>query len=202
MERRLGKKRSWLLPALAITLWSAAIAGGMTTLSRYKNTPGAQADAPSDWPAGVALTRSTRRPTLVMLAHPQCPCTRASVSELARLMSAAGDVDAHVLFLKPAEMPEGWERTDLWRRAEAIPGVRVASDLDGRVAARFDATVSGQVVLYDQAGRLLFRGGITGGRGHEGDNEGRTRLASLIRGGGGPARGESRVFGCSLVNEE
>jgi hypothetical protein len=172
----------------------------MSVLWRYKNTPGTLAKAPVDWPAEARLARSTERPTLVMLAHPHCPCTRATMGELARLMTdAGGRVDAHVLFLKPGEMADGWERTDLWRRAESIPGVSVVSDLDGREAARFGATVSGQVVLYDPAGRLLFRGGITGARGHEGDNAGRSQLAALIRTGSAAAR-ESRVFGCSLVN--
>jgi hypothetical protein len=135
-----------------------------------------------------------------MLAHPHCPCTRATIAELARLMTDAdGRVDTHVLFLKPSEMEEGWERTDLWRRAGSIAGVRVVSDVDGREAARFGATVSGQVLLYDRTGRLVFRGGITGARGHEGDNLGRRQLASLIRTGNAAAR-ESRVFGCSLVN--
>jgi hypothetical protein len=172
----------------------------MSVLWRYKNTPGTLALASVDWPAEVRLARSTGRPTLVMLAHPHCPCTRATMSELARLMTdGGGRVDAHVLFLKPSEMADGWERTDIWRRAESIPGVRVASDIDGREAARFGATVSGQVLLYDPAGRLLFRGGITGARGHEGDNTGRRQLATLIRTGTAASR-ESRVFGCSLVN--
>jgi hypothetical protein len=190
----------WLLPAVGIGVWLVSIGAGMSVLWRYKNTPGALADAPADWPADARITRAVDRPTLVMFAHPHCPCTRATMGELARLMTEAGGrVDAHVLFLKPREMADGWERTDLWRRAESIPDVRVVSDVDGREAARFGATVSGQVLLYDPPGRLLFRGGITGARGHEGGNTGRSLLAAWIRTGNAPSR-ESRVFGCSLVN--
>jgi hypothetical protein len=122
------------------------------------------------------------------------------VSELARLMAEVdGGLQARVLFLRPKGMEEGWERTDLWRRAAAIPGVRVAADPDGIEAARFGATVSGQVVAYDADGRLLFAGGVTGARGHEGDNAGRARLVALLRTGTADSR-RSRVFGCSLVS--
>jgi hypothetical protein len=186
---------------LATVVWLLTVIGGMSVLWRYKNTPGAPAEAPTLWPERVAVERASGRPTLVMLAHPRCPCTRASLSELSRLMAQAeGAVQAHVLFLKPSDSEDGWEKTDLWRSAASIPGVRVAADVDGRQGGLFGATVSGQVVLYDARGRLLFRGGITGGRGHEGDNRGRSLVTSLIRSGGtGDRVEESRVFGCALV---
>lgn len=41
------------------------------------------------------------------------------------MSESVGRVVAHVLFLKPSDMEEGWERTDLWRRAASIPGVAV-----------------------------------------------------------------------------
>ena len=37
---------------------------------------------------------------------------------------------------------------------------------------RFGAETSGQTLLYDRDGRLLFSGGTTGSRGHDGDNAG------------------------------
>ena len=51
-----------------------------------------------------------------MLTHPHCPCSRASIGELARLMAQAqGRVTAYVLFIKPAGSPEDWENSDLWQ---------------------------------------------------------------------------------------
>jgi hypothetical protein len=183
---------------LAIVLWSGAVGGGFAALARYKNTPGEPGLSPADWPAGTHVALARGRDTLLMFAHPQCPCTRASVAELARLMHQVGDrVEAHVLVLKPEGGEAGWEKTDVWTRSAEIPGVSVAADPDGREAARFGASTSGQVVLYDPGGRLLFRGGITGARGHEGDNAGRDHMAALIRTGSADAR-ESRVFGCAL----
>jgi hypothetical protein len=42
----------------------------------------------------------------------------------------------------------------------------------GREAALCKATTSGETVVYDAAGKLRFHGGITGARGHIGDNAG------------------------------
>ena len=67
------------------------------------------------------------RPTLVMLAHPRCTCTRASVGELAELMARAPRrPKAYVVFIKPGRSaPGGWERTDLWdARGRASPTSR------------------------------------------------------------------------------
>ena len=52
-------------------------------------------------------------------------------------------------------------------------------------------------VVAREGGRLLFRGGITPSRGHEGDNAGRRRIASLLANGSADGR-QTRVFGCPL----
>src|SRR5215204_4501233 len=75
--------RVWL-PVVGV-LWLDAAAAGLWVLWRYDNTPGSAAHAPDAWPDLSALARATDRPTLVMLAHPHCTCTRASLGELARL---------------------------------------------------------------------------------------------------------------------
>jgi hypothetical protein len=94
----------------------------------------------------------------------------------------------------------GWERTDLWDSAAAIPGVHVMSDERGAQARVFGALVSGQTMLYDATGSLLFSGGITGARGHEGDNPSRTALTSMLVGQlTDPIR--TPVFGCYLQAE-
>ena len=49
-----------------------------------------------------------------------------------------------------------------------MPGVRVFEDPEATTARLFGARVSGQVLLYDAGGKLLFNGGITAFRGHPG----------------------------------
>jgi hypothetical protein len=153
---------------------------------------------PAAWPAAVPISLDARRLTLVMALHPQCPCSRASVRELAALMARSGDrVSAMVLTVRPAGAPPDWTDTDLRRDAAAIPGVHVVDDVDGKASIAFGATTSGQTALYDPHGRLRFTGGITDGRGHEGDNAGLDAILALVR--GGEARSSSTpVYGCPL----
>jgi hypothetical protein len=96
-------------------------------------------------------------------------------------------------------VPSGWERTDLWTRAAAIPGVHALSDARGAEAARFGAIASGQTMLYSASGELLFRGGITVSRGHSGDNAGRSAIVALLH-QESPVQTATPVFGCSIVN--
>ena len=53
-----------------------------------------------------------------------------------------GKISAAVLMLRPAGMPVGWERTDLWDSAASIPGVLVTGDEEG-------------VIKYDTGSLLL-----------------------------------------------
>jgi len=70
------------------------------------------------------------------MAHPHCPCTRATLGELAVLMARVQKrVNAVVVFVVPNGVPEKWEETDLWRNAAQIPGVRVLKDVGGKEAA-------------------------------------------------------------------
>lgn len=179
-------------------VWLVAVGSGAFALLRYQQTPSAATAAPVCWPGESRLTLSATLPTLVLFAHPKCPCTRATLGELATLMRhGVGKVSATVVFTRPAGMDDAWVETDLWRSAAAIPGVAVVRDDLGTEAARFGATTSGDAMLFARDGKLLFHGGITGGRGHAGDNEGRSTISTLLD-GGPAATHTTRVFGCSL----
>ncbi|HEU4594636.1 MAG TPA: hypothetical protein VFS10_05660 [Pyrinomonadaceae bacterium] len=187
-----------ILLLVVCVLWLSATGVGVGLLWDYENTPGTASAAPAQWPEASRLRRSADGATLVLLAHPHCPCTRASLGELSRLMAQAeGRVTAYVLFVKPRGFAVEWEKTDLWSSAEAIPGVRVVRDDEGVEAGRFRAATSGQVTLYDREGRLLFSGGITSARGHEGDNAGRAAIVSLLH-TDEAGLDETPVFGCPL----
>src|SRR5207248_1430213 len=77
--------------ATILGLWLLFVAGGMFALEKYKSSPGAQAVAPSEWPADSMLGRVPGTATLVMMSHPRCPCTRASLAELDTLLSRYRD---------------------------------------------------------------------------------------------------------------
>jgi hypothetical protein len=196
--QRLGLRRVWL-PVLG-AVWLGAAASGLWLLWRYDNTPGDAAYAPEEWPAVTTLARATDRPTLVMLAHPHCTCTRASLGELAEALARTRLAPrTYVLFMTPTGFREGWEHTELWKKAAGLPGVTVVRDDDGRVAQHFGAVTSGQTLLYDVRGKLVFSGGITGARAHPGDNPGRHSLVALLN-RESAARSGTSVFGCPLFD--
>ena len=197
------RRKNWvplIFPALSV-IWVVFATIGLSRLWRYEATPGELTQSPTTWPAESRIERETKRPTLLVFAHPRCPCTRASIGELARIMTIChGKVDARVLFFQPMGSASDWAQTDLWFAAREIPGVSVIQDESGFEATRFSATVSGHSLLYDATGRLLFSGGITGSRGHAGDNVGKTAIESLLL-NGQTNRQQTFVFGCPLLGQ-
>ncbi len=178
--------------------WFAVIVSATFLMLVYAYSPGAAGSPPEKWPASSLVARAAKRSTLAMFIHPHCPCSRASIGELALLMAhSQGLVNAHVFFLKPAAMPEDWVQTDTWREAAAIPGVAVHEDDAGAEARLFNVETSGDLVLYDAKGKLAFHGGITAARGHSGDNAGRGAVQALLL-KQPPGTNNTPVFGCSL----
>jgi hypothetical protein len=103
-----------------------------------------------------------------------------------------------VVFTQPAGVVAAdWRDTDVVRIASRLPDVEVRWDDGGVTAALFQAHTSGYAALYDARGRLLFSGGITSSRGHEGDNAGRQAILSRAAGEADfPAT--TPVYGCPL----
>lgn len=191
--------------AVAVAFWLPAVGFGINALWKYSTTPGRPATPPLEWPHHSGANRAPGKYTLLMFAHPQCPCTDASVGELAIFLAhAPGNVEAQVYFYRPSTEKDGWAKTDLWKQAAAIPGVKTFVDPDASMAQSFGAFTSGQTLLYDAQGHLVFKGGITAYRGHSGDNLGRTLITSLVN-GQTPAAAtfplETHVFGCTLQGE-
>jgi hypothetical protein len=134
-----------------------------------------------------------------MLAHPHCPCTRASVGELASLMAqTTGKLRAFVLFVKPENAGDDWDESDLRKATEAVPDVTVILDRGGEEARRFGAKTSGHTLLFDRHGQRIFSGGITASRGHAGGNAGESAIVSLVK-GHGAATNSTLVYGCGLT---
>ena len=176
------------------------LATGFCLLLRYENRPGRIGNVPAAWPAASRIHLADDRLTLVMLAHPRCPCTRASISELAKLTARVqNDIRAYVLFVTPSGSGPDWQDSALRQSAAEIPGVTVLSDTDGVEAQLFGAETSGHTLVFNTAGQLLFSGGITESRGHAGDNAGENAILTLVK--NKAVEGDRTfVFGCSLFN--
>ena len=109
-----------------------------------------------------------------------------------------GRVTTHVVFLKSEVFDY---KSDLWRHAQRISGVVVRADEGGLETRHFRVGTSGQTLLYSSDGRLLFNGGVTGSRGHAGDNHGSDAVLSLLLDGRSEAP-KTVVFGCSLLGPQ
>jgi hypothetical protein len=194
-----GKKTGAFL--IGFILWLSVAASGVVALSLYSNAPEKQGTPPDQWPTSSSLSRVPRSSTLVMFVHPKCPCSRASISELAALLAhSSGDLRADVVFLHPPGKDDSWIQTDLWRDALKLPETAVLGDLSGRETNLFHPAVSGETLVYDAEGKLIFHGGITSARGHVGDNPGRSALQSYLSAGVAPLS-RTPVFGCRLFGK-
>ena len=183
---------------VAFLLWSCALACGYFYGARFEITPGATQAAEATWPAASRLPLASDRATLVMFVHPRCSCSRASLQELLLLLShCPGNVDAHVVFHRPSSQPLEWAKSDLWASLADVPGVTVHVDSESAEQRLFKSSVSGEVFLYLPTGQLAFHGGVTGRRGHVGENAGRAAIEALVQKREAPTS-RTLVFGCDL----
>jgi hypothetical protein len=192
--------RNRLLLAGFVIAWIGVVSAGQFWMLGYQSDPG-QAAKGADWPADSKIRPRAGHFTLVLFAHPRCPCTRASLEGLSWVLTRSrGKVNAYAVFVRPKGAPADWERTPLWGIAESIPGSRPVSDIGGVEASRFRVLTSGQTLLFGPHGGLVFSGGITSGRGHAGDNPGRRALMECLA-ERMPVRREFPVFGCPLFGD-
>ncbi len=146
---------------------------------------------PGEIPDPTAVSVSSRSPTgswrVMMFVHPHCPCSQASVQELRRLLHqlagtvADSSVQAVVFVVRPPDAPVGWEEGELLRDLSTWREVSVALDCGGQEAKRWKATTSGHVIVLDPQGWVRFRGGITSGRGRQGNSLGSQRIVQMIQ---------------------
>jgi hypothetical protein len=189
----------WLWGVVA---WIVVLIGGWHQLLLHQFTPGARERDADRWPADTKLTRDLVRPTLVVFAHRNCPCTRATLSELEEILTQCSDrVSVVVVLASPQDGTEDRVGMGIEERVRALPDVQVFLDTEGMEARRFGARTSGHVFLYGAKGHLLFGGGITDARGHEGFSRGRQAVVERLRDG----KQESLllpVYGCPLFSED
>ncbi|HWA26808.1 MAG TPA: hypothetical protein VG734_14210 [Lacunisphaera sp.] len=187
------------LLSVGICLWFAGAAWGMKWMTDYSFKPGATGAPGQDWPAAGEPFDGGQF-TVVVGLHPECPCSRATLAELDSILLAGGHAIKAVLIFSDTLPGEPAKNSELYRQGAALPRTRLVCDSTGADLKRFALETSGETRLYRSDGRLVFSGGITGSRGHVGDNPGRSALlAALQQRGkdpGPPAR--TPVFGCSI----
>jgi len=187
-----------LLVTRSEMLWGLFVLLCLGSLIAYQGEVGRPAEAPMHWPGG--LERGSKF-SLVLLAHPRCPCTDATLRQIERLSPEQREqLKIFVLFVKPPGSAPDFHRASLWEQSQALSGVVTLCDLDGRWAQAFGCFTSGQALLYGPDGELRFAGGLTPSRGHEGDSIGLEAIEQHLA----QAKDATRtvaVYGCPLSSE-
>ena len=201
---RTPSPRSALLAA-ALIAWTGCVGLGWWAAADYGFATVADATSavPGEWPSDSMIERAVDGPTLLVFLHPRCPCSQATISELERLVAATPAVELpaiRIVASAPAGAGDEWWASPLVARACQLPGAHLVRDADGQEANRFGARVSGTTLLFNQTGALIYAGGVTIGRGHEGASTGLAAVARLLR---NPSSREIAVppFGCELVRQ-
>src|SRR5882762_11463884 len=120
---------------LMFCLWLGLIVVGYAWLLRYSFAVGKAATAPGTIPHGLASSAPSARPQLLLALHPRCPCSRATLTELAKILSrAANACDVTVLLYRPADKPDSWLEGALLDTCRQL-NCRICPDPDGRLAA-------------------------------------------------------------------
>lgn len=161
----------------------------------YSSKPGRAVAALGTWPQSSKLELKKQN-HLIMFLHPGCACSKASVAELSRLMAEAKELTAQVVVMKSPKLQILFNENPLINQAKIIPRTQIIYDHDGKEAALFGAETSGLTHLYDADSNLLFSGGLTMARGHEGESVGKKAILSLLN--GKKAESSSLVFGCDI----
>lgn len=198
---RSSRERSVLIAVIAA--WSILIVVGIVKWAQYEGAAGEAAIAPLQWPVIANLQRDERLATLVVALHPECPCSKATVSELSTLMAQSlhlsSKVRTYVIFLHLDAEDRSSVGSSLWNEASKIPGVEVIDDRNGALLRGFGALTSGQTYLYDTRGQLVFQGGITPVRGQTGINRGSLAIKAYLDSHVVADR-RTPIYGCSLYS--
>lgn len=183
------------------TLWFVGSLAGLHALMDYSAQAGGVAAVHESWPQGSSLPRSSKK-HLVLFVHPGCSCTKATLSEFSRLMSRplAKDLTAEVVFMKTPKLEALFSENPLVKKASRVPRTTISFDPGGEEAKLFGAETSGMSYLYGEGGNLLFAGGLTMARGHEGRSTGIDAVEDHLSNKIG--RRIAAVFGCDIFDEE
>jgi len=172
----------------------------MVRLMSYANRAGEVGEfTPSKLPA-EATRSSIDQPTVLFFYHPHCPCTRASVRCLERyLVSFRSNPRIVAYAFRPLSASDSWVDSETTDKLRSLKSVEVVVDEDARTCRRYDIATSGHVLVYSGDGSLVFSGGITASRGHEGECVAADAMKNAVN--GIPNSEPSwPVFGCAFFS--
>ena len=202
------------------SLWLAAVVLLFGQMMVYESQPAPLAVSAQSWPSQTAAQRISGKYSLVVFIHPHCPCSRATLDTISRIITHHEKVLSTTLFfVLPDDVSRDWVKTDLYQRAQELVSAVVKIDSAAIEANRFGGTTSGHALLYSPSGSLVFSGGLTDARGKFGESVSEWQINSLLLGDKAQANNTAKnldqdpaknlahnlaqnlpVFGCALTN--
>src|SRR5690606_15599713 len=98
----------WNRLVTVLVIWGLLLAGGFYALAKHQLTAGESGIAPKHWPAASQLRAAPQGYTLVVFAHPKCPCFRTSAEALQRLVTGQPTLHCVVVAAHPARQRDEW----------------------------------------------------------------------------------------------
>ncbi len=196
MKKNREEGLSFFSISLLISFWAVIIALGMLQFYRYETREGAKEVSNKSWPEGTSLSYSKSKFSWVMGIHPKCPCSLATVGNLERLFRYIEE-PFHITALVRQDPLSDESKSKVVRRLSKLPQVSIFFDERGETAAKFGMLTSGDSRIYNRSGELIFAGGITINRSHEGWSPGASLILEQMSKGSKKSV-ELPVFGCNI----
>lgn len=186
------------------------------TMPFFAGVSGQASHSSALFQASSTQVNESSLPILLFFAHPHCPCTRASLREFTSILERSADIPKRVviIFFHPdsslTDATATWAQTSsTWQSAHLLgqrfSSLRIVTDTNGRIAQSYHVTNSGHTILARADGTILFQGGITPSRGHEGENAGKHAVLTLLKDPRHTLSSDfiishTYTFGCSLTD--
>jgi hypothetical protein len=193
----------WLShPRVIFAIWLCLLVVIQVVAWSHDCTPNPSRQSAPAWPEQSHLPKVRGQFTVQMFVRDDCPCSLASLRELDRLLAGVPVnrvAQATIVFVGLAQD----EREGLWDYVATLPRLNAIRDSSTEEARRFRVETSGTLTVHDQKGRLVFQGGLTVARGHEGESTAFSRLQDRLRRADSADAHVIRfpVFGCSLETD-
>ena len=188
--------RRWLV--VLIGAWCVVVAGGFVVLTNYGYAAAPVTPAPHTL---ASIDKSVDVWTLRVFAHPHCPCTRATIHEIDRAMTTLRDeLQVQVVVYIPDGEQESWADGSTVSAVRRIPNTTIMFDRGGRITRDHGVVASGHTTLVSPDSAVVFSGGVTASRGHEGASVGTRAIRNWVQAGDGAA--SAPVFGCAILGPD
>ena len=188
--------RSLILSSTAVSLLIGGTAVLWQQSERFRFTQGASSVAANTWPRLSKLARPADLPCLLVFVHEECPCARATFVELRKVLASVGKA-SWGWSIRPLQLEVAFHRiTAKTARQYYARGKPEIEFVDPAEAESIRCHHIRLCCSFESKRQPPFHGGITSGRGHEGDNVAEARLSLRLI--GELARVESSTYGCSL----